>query len=445
MKPPLVAVVGRPNVGKSTLVNRIAASREAIVHAQPGVTRDRNYVGTDWRGKSFLLIDTGGLDFVTSEPIERQVTRQAMLAVEEAALIIFVVDGTTGPAGEDQEIAKVLRATKKPVLLVVNKVDDPTREMLVHDFYGLGVGEPRVVSAMHGLGIGDLLDEVAALLPALPAFLTATEEETREEVVEPETGVAIVGRPNAGKSSILNRLIGEQRAIVSEMPGTTRDAVDTLIQLDGRSYRFVDTAGLKRPPKISEDVEYYGFVRALRALDRADIALLIVDAGEGVTNQDQRVASLALARNCAAIVLLNKWDLVRDAERQREIDKQLFDKLRFIEYAPVLKVSALTGEGIDALDAALEFIAGEYRKRVATPRLNAFISHVRGEETLPSKRGKALKITYVTQVGTAPPTFVFFVNDPVLVTASFRRHMENRMRKAFGFEGTPLALHFKRK
>jgi GTP-binding protein len=311
MRLPLVAIVGRPNVGKSTLVNRIATGQRAIVDERAGITRDRNYIQADWGGRCFTLIDTGGLDFTPTLPISEAVTKQALLAVEEADAIIFVVDGTTGPLPDDEEISKILRVCKKPVFLVVNKIDHPSRELAKYTFYELGLGDPWEVSALHGLGIGDLLDE---LVKSLPPEVVEAEEEA--------LSVAIVGHPNVGKSSILNRLLGWERVIVSEVPGTTRDAVDTILERDGKKYRFIDTAGLRRRKKL-KGVEYYGFVRTLRVLDGTDLALIVLDAVEGATERDQKIAELAEGKGCASIILVNKWDLIEGKRLLREQFKVL--------------------------------------------------------------------------------------------------------------------------
>lgn len=433
MSLPLVAIVGRPNVGKSTLVNRLAATREAIVHPIAGVTRDRNYIETDWGGRAFTIIDTGGISFEAEALLEREVARQATLAMEEADVIVFVVDGDSGITAEDEEIAKVLRGSDKPVILAVNKIDSKREEMDIYQFYKLGLGDPYPVSAIHGLGTGDLLDAVTALIP-----------EVKEPAAPEEIKVAIVGRPNAGKSSILNRLTGEERAIVSDVPGTTRDAIDTVFEMDGVKYRFIDTAGLRRPPKVKEDLEYYSFVRSLRALDRADIALIVIDAALGATQQDQRIAGYAESRGCATVILANKWDAV-EADKAAEVESEIKEKLKFIGYSPLLRISALTGKGVARVMKSLQKAYGEYEKRIPTAKVNAFVERLRAVGYFPSKRGKALRIGYAAQVGTKPPAFAFFVNDPSLVTDAYRRYLENRLREAFGFEASPISMRFKRK
>lgn len=431
---PLVAVVGRPNVGKSTLVNRIVASREAIVHETPGVTRDRNYVDTDWNGKTFTMIDTGGIDFGVDKTMGQQITRQAMLAIDEADAIVFVVDGSVGIMAEDEMVAKVLRASEKPVLLAVNKIDDITHMNTIYPFYKLGLGEPYAVSGIHGLGVGDLLDAIAVLLPTIERIENAD-----------EIKIAVVGRPNVGKSSLVNRLLNEERVIVSEVPGTTRDAIDTVIEKDGKTYRFIDTAGLRKQPKVKEDVEYYSFVRAMRALDRADMALIAISASEGPSAQDQKIANFAEERGCASIIALNKWDLIESREKAEKVESFLDIKMRFLDYAPKLKVSAKTGKGMAKLYEAIDEVMAEYDKRVSTASINGLVLKIKAEGFQPAKGGRTLKISYASQVGTRPPSFVFFVNHPQLVTPSYGRYIENQLREAYGFIGCPLDVHFRSK
>lgn len=431
---PLVAVVGRPNVGKSTLVNRMVASQQAIVHEVAGVTRDRNYVDTEWNGKTFTIIDTGGLDFGSDLTMGKQITRQAMLAIEEADVILFVVDGVVGVMPEDEMVAKTLKISKKPVLIAVNKIDDIKHEDLIYPFYNLGLGEPYPVSGIHGLGVGDLLDAITNLLPTMQ----------RIEDID-EVKIALVGRPNVGKSSILNRLLGEERVIVSEVPGTTRDAIDTVFEKDGTAYRFIDTAGLRRQPKIKEDIEYYSFVRAMKALDRADIALLVIDAEEGPSGQDQKIAVLAEERGCASIIAMNKWDMITSRGKASRVEEVLETKLRFLDYSPRLKVSAKTGSGIGRLFVLFREVMEEYDKRVSTSSINGMVTKIKAEGFQPSKGGRILKISYAAQVGTRPPAFVFFVNHPQLVTPSYARYIENQIRNAYRFTGCPINIRFRSK
>jgi len=431
---PLVAVVGRPNVGKSTLTNRIVASQQAIVHATAGVTRDRNYVDTEWNGKTFTIIDTGGIDFGTDVTMGRQITKQAMLAIEEADVIVFVVDGMVGPMPEDEMVAKTLRTSEKPVILAVNKIDDITHESAIYPFYKLGLGEPYPVSGIHGLGVGDLLDAVTILLPSVERIEDAD-----------EIKIAVVGRPNVGKSSLINRLLGEERVIVSDIPGTTRDSIDTVLEKDGVVYRFIDTAGLRRQPKVKEDVEYYSFLRALRALDRADVAVLVISAEEGPSTQDQKIASLMEERGCASILVLNKWDLIESREKADKVEYALEAKLRFLDYSPRLKISARTGRSVAKLFTLFNEVMEEYDKRVSTSSINGMVTRIKAEGFQPSKGGRTLKISFASQVGTRPPSFVFFVNHPQLVTPSYERYIENQIRKTYGFIGCPINIRFKSK
>jgi len=432
---PLVAIVGRPNVGKSTLVNRIAAKQLAIVDKRPGITRDRNYLQADWAGKNFTIIDTGGFDLADFGEIAQSVRNQVLLAIQEAKAIIFVVDGQTGPLPPDEEIAEILRPYQNSVLLVVNKIDSFSQEANIYQFYQLGLGEPIGISALHGLAIGDLLDKLVELLP-----------EVAEKVGEEAFRIALVGRPNVGKSSIFNRLLGQERAIVSEIPGTTRDAIDTIVSRDGRRYCFVDTAGLKKVSRISEPVEYYGMVRALRALDRADLSLLVIDATTGATEQDQKIAALAASRGCASLILVNKWDLIeKETALIQALTTQVKEKLRFIDYAPLLTISALTGQRIGKIYALVDEIAVEYSKKVPTPLLNDFLQKIMASGYTVSKRGRRLKISYATQTRVSPPAFLFFANYPELVDSSYKRYLEGKLRETFGFTGCPIGLYFRKK
>ncbi len=428
----LIAIVGRPNVGKSTLVNRIASGQFTIVDELDGVTRDRNYIKTEWSGTTFTVVDTGGLIFGEKENLTESIREQAFLAVEEADAIIFVVDGKSGLFPGDEEIANILRREKKPIFLVVNKLDDVTKEFDKFSFCSLGLGEPYAISATHGLGIGDLLDELVRALPS-----------KEMEEVEGAINVAIIGRPNVGKSSVCNRLLGEDRVIVSSVAGTTRDAVDTMIERDGTLYKFIDTAGLRRRKKI-KGVEYYGMVRALRALGGADIALLVLDASEGVTEQDQKIADMARSRGCALVILLNKWDLV-DVEDVDALYSGLVRKFRFIDYAPVLKISALRNRGISKIFPMIDKIIEGYFKQISTSQLNWLVQQIKAKGHTMSKGGKKLNLLYATQIKKGPPTFLFFVNESKLVNVYFKRYLTSEIRKAFVFEGVPVRLRFKGK
>ena len=435
---PIVAVVGRPNVGKSTLVNRIAQTSDAIVHESRGVTRDRSYHDADWNGREFTLVDTGGIEPLKSEDVfSASIRDQALAAAEEADVILFVVDGHTGVTEEDETVARLLKRVHKPTFLLVNKLDNPAREQeRLWDFYSLGVGDPMPISAHHGHGTGDLLDKVVALLPDAPEDVDAFPD---------ALGVAIIGRPNAGKSSLFNKVIGSERSIVSDVAGTTRDAIDTIVERDGRHYRIVDTAGIRKKSTVYENIEYYSMVRGLRAIDRADVALLVVDSTVGVTEQDQKVANLAIERGCALVVLLNKWDLLKE-ERERERVLETVDRrLTFATWAPVLRISALTGRSVEKIWSLIDDAAAKRASKVSTSKLNQFLTDLRefGHTIVDGKR--RLRMHYVTQTGTKPPTFTFFVNHPDLLTDSYRRYVENRMRATFDFAGTPVRLRFRSK
>ena len=432
---PIVAIVGRPNVGKSTLINRICQSEDAIVHEMRGVTRDRSYHEADWNGVSFMMIDTGGIALGDADRFQESITAQAMSACDEADVIIFLVDGKTGMTDEDQRIASVLKKTKTPVMLCVNKMDNPADESQLWEFYSIGLGDPYPISAGHGHGTGDLLDDLVNLLPSY-------EDEPQDDDA---INVAIIGRPNAGKSSLTNRLVGAERSIVADLDGTTRDAIDTMVEHDGKRYRIVDTAGIRKKSSIDEDVEYYGFVRSLRAIDRADVALLMVDATLGLTDQDQRVAALAKERGCAMVVIVNKWDLVTDPGRRDDIKDFVEDRLSFVSYAPVLTVSALTGRSCHRVWDAIDEVYEGYSAKIATNKLNHFLTELRDFGHTVSKGTKRLKINYMTQTAVQPPAFTFFCNAPELIDDNYRRYLENRMRATFALGGTPIRMHFKRK
>ena len=435
MSLPIVAVVGRPNVGKSTLINRITQTEDAIVHEMRGVTRDRSYHRADWNGIDFMLIDTGGMAIGEGDRFQHDITSQALMACEEADCIIFLVDGHTGVTEEDQEIARILKRTKTPVILVVNKMDNPQAEDAVWEFYALGLGDPMPVSSVHGHGTGDLLDEVVARLP----------EPEPEEESDDEINVAIIGRPNAGKSSLTNRLTGVERSIVSDVAGTTRDAIDTVVEHEDKKYRIVDTAGIRRKSQIDEDVEYYGFVRSLRAIDRAEVVLLMVDATLGLTDQDQRVAGLAAERGCAMVILINKWDLIEDPNRRDEIRDDIADRMKFVGYAPVISISAKTGRSVHRIWGAIDTVYQGYSRRVSTNQLNKLLTELRDFGHVVSKGNKRLRLNYVTQTAVQPPVFTFFANFPEIIDDSYERYLENRIRESFDFTGTPIRLKFKRK
>lgn len=437
---PIVAIVGRPNVGKSTLVNRIAQTADAIVHQSRGVTRDRSYHEADWNGRSFTLVDTGGIEPLKSEDVfSASIRDQALAACEEAAVILFVVDGTTGVTEEDESVARMLKRVKAPVFLLVNKLDNPDREGdNLWEFYSLGVGEPIAISALHGHGTGDLLDEVVALFPE--------EDDLPAEPSDPNSlSVAIIGRPNAGKSSLFNKIIGSDRSIVSDIAGTTRDAIDTIVERDGRRYCMVDTAGIRKKSTVYENIEYYSMVRGLCAIDRADVALLVVDSTTGMTEQDQKVANLAIERGCALVILLNKWDLLKDDREREQVMETVDRRLTLAPWASVLRISALTGRSVEKIWALIDAAAAARASKVSTSRLNQMLTEMRefGHTVVDGKR--RLRMHYVTQTGTKPPTFTFFVNHTDMVNDTYRRYIENRMRAAFDFKGTPIRLRFRKK
>lgn len=437
MPKPVVAVVGRPNVGKSTLVNRIAVSRDAIVHESRGVTRDRSYHDADWNGRDFTLIDTGGIESAKSKDVfAPRIREQALMACEEADVIVFVVDGTTGVTDEDEEVARVLRRVDKPVFLVVNKKDDPATEQDgLWDFYALGVGEPRPLSAGHGHGTGDLLDDIVAAFP----------EQTEDEPEDDMLSLAIVGRPNVGKSSLANRLANKKRSIVSDVAGTTRDAIDTVIEWKGQPIKLVDTAGMRKKTQVHEDVEYYSLVRGLQAIDRADVCLLVVDATIGVTEQDQKVAGMAIDRGCGLVLVLNKWDLVETEQQRNDIVASIDKRLAFAPWIPTVNVSALTGRATDKVLELAVRAAAAHAAQLRTTELNDLLAEIREGGHTRSERGRRLKIQYATQTGSKPPVISFWCNAPDLVDDNFERFLENRLRARFDLVGTPVRLRFRRK
>ena len=433
---PIVAIVGRPNVGKSTLFNRIAGERIAIVEDTPGVTRDRIYAQAEWVSKHFTIIDTGGIEPDSEELIPKKMRQQAELAMDMAQVILFVVDGKAGLTPSDRDVALMLLKTKKPVLLVVNKVDNKNLPDDFYDFYELGFGEPIPVSSSIGLGTGDLLDEVVKNFPQ------DMDTELDEDVVK----VAIVGKPNAGKSSILNRLIGEERVIVSPIAGTTRDAIDTYIEMDGKKYLFIDTAGIRRKSKVYENIEKYSVIRAYASVEKADVVLTVIDATEGISEQDSKIAGLAHDAGKASIVVVNKWDLIeKDNHSVKEYTKKIREELPFMQYCPILFVSALTSQRMGKIKETVDFIFDEASKRVATGVLNDVIGEAVMMNQPPSDKGKSLKIYYATQVGVRPPTFAIFVNEKELFHFSYQRYIENKLRENFGYEGTPLKIYVREK
>jgi GTP-binding protein len=432
--PPLigtVAVVGFPNVGKSTLVNRLSESRAAVVHETPGVTRDRKEVVADWNGRRFRLIDTGGVDVVDPSPITRSIVEQAQTAIAEADLILFVVDARAGITPGDEELAAMLRRARKPVLLLANKIDDPKQDALALEFHRLGLGDPVPLSAQHGHGTGDLLDAVVTMLPG------AGPQEVGEDAIR----VAILGRPNVGKSSLLNALLGEERVIVSETPGTTRDAIDTVLRRGDRTFVLVDTAGIRRKRRHRQGIEYYSELRALAAAERADVALVLVDASEGLVDQDLAVADIARKAQSSTMVVLSKWDI--GETKLEDVRPRLQTRLR--QRPPLVTVSAKTGRGIPRLLDRVEELYEKHAARIGTGELNRFLAEVREAREPPSRNGRRLNLLYGTQVQARPPRFRFFVNDPGLITRDYGYWVENRLRERFGLEGVPVSIDFIRR
>ncbi len=426
---PTVAVVGFPNVGKSTLVNRLAGGREAVTHADPGVTRDRKRVACEWNGVGFELLDTGGIDLADDSELAADVQRQARLGIAEADVVLFVVDARAGLRAGDAELAKALRGAETPVLVVANKVDRPGDEHLTAELYGLGLGEPLAVSATHGLGSGDLLDRVVELLGERPAG-AAEDDAVR---------VAVIGRPNAGKSSLVNAFLGSERTIVSPRAGTTRDAIDTELEVDGRRVILVDTAGLRRRSKVAGTVDYYAQLRSEQAVERADVALVVCDASEGVTAEDLRVAELAMQAGCATLLALNKWDVTAT-----DIDDARARVTRKLRLRPaVVTCSATRGRNVASLlPRALE-LADKAGERIPTPELNRFVSAVVARTPPPSRRGRRLRLYYAAQIGERPPRFAIQVNDRKLIVRDWAYHLENRLREEFGLEGVPVVIDYK--
>ena len=433
---PVVAVVGRPNVGKSTLVNRIVGRREAIVEERPGVTRDRKVLEAEWNGRRFTLVDTGGW-LANDDPLDRQVSAQAERAIAEADLLLVVVDAVVGATDEDDRVARLLRRSGKPALLVANKVDSHNRESDAWSFTRLGLGDPWVVSALHGRGVGDLLDEVIGLLPDEPEPDEVGPGPAPDDGPGEPPSVAIVGRPNVGKSTLFNRLVGDERSVVHDMPGTTRDAIDTLIETEDGPLRLIDTAGMRRKSRNSEGPEYYSLVRALRAIDRADAAVLVIDAADGVTSQDQRLAERIDAAGSPVVILLNKWETI-GAEAREDVSEQLADRLSFLGYAPVLKVSARTGLGVHKLLPALGQAIDAYHRRIPTAELNKVVQAAQAAHASPTGR-----VLYATQGATDPPTFTLFTSRALPQT--YLRYLERKIREHFGFGPTPLKLRVRRR
>jgi len=428
---PVVAVVGRPNVGKSTLFNKLAGKRISIVEDTPGVTRDRIFTEVEWLNHYFTLIDTGGIEPDNGDIILSHMRNQAMLAMDMAHIILFVVDGKSGLTAADREVAQILRKTKKPVILVVNKIDSQSQFDNVYDFYELGLGVPFAISSANSMGLGDLLDEVVQNFP---------------EGLNTEYDEDITGKPNAGKSSILNNILGEERVIVSPIAGTTRDAVDTYVEKNGQKFLLIDTAGLRRKSKIYETVEKYSVIRSMAAVDRADVVLIVIDAKEGITEQDTKVAGIAHDEGKACVFVINKWDLIeKDNKTLGNYTKEVKEKFPFMMYAPVIFVSAKTNQRMNKILETVEYVASEHAKRVSTSALNDVIGEAVMLNQPPSDKGKRLKIYYGSQTGVKPPKFTLFINDKNLTHFSYQRYLENKIRENFGFEGTPVQFEYREK
>ncbi len=431
----LVAIVGRPNVGKSTLFNRLSKSRGAIVDNEPGVTRDRNYALVHADGKSFSIVDTGGFEPLSEDPILSSMREQAMVAVEEADLVVFMADGREGLTPADREVFNLLRRSEKTALVAVNKIDGPEHEDLVHDFYSLGIDQIYPLSAAHGYGVPDLLDTIMQSVP---------DETSDAGVAERPIRIAAIGRPNVGKSSLINHILGEQRLVVSEAPGTTRDTIDTEVIFKGRSYIFTDTAGIRRKSKVDARLEKYMIIRALKGIEHCDVALLLMDASEGITDQDVKIAGYAHDRGRAVALVLNKWDLVpTDKKNKNPFIDEIARKMKYLSYAPIVPISALTGKGIDKLFSTVKQIHRQYITRIPTPALNRMLIEATEKHTPPRFRNLAVKLKYITQTGDSPPSFVVFCNRPEAIHFSYHRYLVNQIRDAFKLDWTPIRLIIK--
>ena len=438
MAKPLVAVVGRPNVGKSTFFNKIAGRRISIVEDTPGVTRDRIYADCEWLNHKFTLIDTGGIEPRTDDILLKQMRRQAEIAIETCDVILFFTDGRAGLTADDQDVATMLRRSHKPVILVVNKVDYQEMSDTVYDFYALGLGDPFPISSTNMLGLGDLLDEMVSRFP---------EDKDSTEEDEHTIQIAVVGRPNVGKSSLVNRILGQERSMVSDLAGTTRDAIDTAFVRDGQRYNIIDTAGIRRKRAIEEEsIERYSIVRALAAVRRADVALIVINAEDGVTEQDTKVAGYVHEEGKAAVIVVNKWDAIeKETGTMEEYRKKVIEDLKFMDYAPVLFISALTGQRVPKVLETVRSVYEQTSRRITTGLLNDVLADATAALQPPFTAGRHLKIYYATQQSVCPPTFVFFVNDEKLMHFAYQRYLENQFRKAFGFEGTPLKFILRQK
>ena len=431
MSKPIVAIVGRPNVGKSTLFNQVGKRRVSIVDDFPGVTRDRIYMDAEWLERPFTMIDTGGIELESSDHILTSMRQQAQIAIEEADVIVFVVDGRAGLTTADTEIAHILRAAKKPVILAVNKIDSPKQEMDVYEFYNLGLGDPIPIAASNSLNLGDLLDAIVAAFP----------DHDEEAQDADEIRIAVIGRPNVGKSSLVNVLLGEDRVIVSDVPGTTRDAIDTHFVKEDTKFTLIDTAGMRRKGKIDEPIERYSVMRSLRAIDRANVVLMVMNAIEGITEQDKKIAGYAHESGKGVIIVVNKWDLYeKDEKSTLRFTEDLREQIGFLQYAPVLYTSALTRQRVHRVTELVKYVAEQQSMRIQTSVLNELLRDAVSINPPPAHKGKLLKLLFMTQTDIEPPKFIIFVNDPELMHFSYLRFLENKLRETFGFEGTPLKL-----
>lgn len=430
MAKPIIAIVGRPNVGKSTLFNKIAGKRISIVEDTPGITRDRIYADAEWCGRDLLLVDTGGIEPAAGDKILKEMLIQAQIAIDTAEVIIFVVDSRTGVTAADMDTAAMLQKSNKPVVIACNKIDAPGEPPLsFYEFYNLGLGEPVAVSSIHGMGVGDLLDKVLEYLPQ-----AQVDDENQSDIK-----VAIIGKPNAGKSSLINKILGENRVIVSGVAGTTRDAIDSFYQKDDTNYTLIDTAGIRRKSRISDAVERFSVIRSLAALERSDVAVILIDGAEGVSEQDAKIAGYAHEAGKGIIVAVNKWDaVVKNTGTMNKFKNDVMDKLSFMTYAPIEFISAKTGQRIDNLFRQIKYVYEQNTKRISTGALNDVLNEAAAKQQPPSDKGKRLKIYYMTQAGVKPPTFVMFVNDAELAHFSYVRFLENRIRETFGLQGTPV-------
>ncbi len=436
MSKPIVAIVGRPNVGKSTLFNQIGKRRVSIVDDMAGVTRDRIYMDATWLDQDFTLIDTGGIEIKSADKILTEIRAQAKIAIAEADTIIFLVDGRAGLTSADEDIGKILRSTQKPVVVAVNKIDNVTLEAETYEFFNLGLGEPIGISASNALNLGDLLDAVVKTFE--PKEIEARDED--------EIKIAVIGRPNVGKSSLVNKILGEERSIVSDIPGTTRDAIDTHFFSGDTKFTLIDTAGMRRKSKIDLAVERYSVIRSLRAIDRADVVLMMIEAPAGVTDQDKKIAGYAHEAGKGCVIVVNKWDIFPDKHDRstNRFTDELRQRLGFLQYAPVVYVSALTGQRIERVIELVKFVAEQQSMRIQTSVLNELIRDAAAVNPPPSKKGKSAKIFFVTQADICPPRFIIFVNEPELLHFSYLRFIENRLRESFGFEGTPLKFFLRK-